>query len=181
MNGEGRYDSYPMWMVALTVVFSLSVYAVGAYLLWKLIPLVSVLYLVYCAVLEIRVLRHSCTGCYYYGRRCCFGKGRLCPLLFSEGDPGRFAERVVSWHDVLPDLMVTVIPLIGGGVLLATDFSWVVASLLLVLFVLGFPGSAFIRGSYACRHCRQRDLGCPALTLFERNRAGKLDERGSVR
>jgi hypothetical protein len=181
MSEKRRYDSYPMWMVALSIMFSFSIYAIGAYVLWKFIPLVSVLYLAYCAILEVRVLRHSCTGCYYYGRTCCFGKGRLSPLLFKKRDPREFAEREASWRDILPDFMVTVIPLIGGAVLLATEFSWVIAVLLLVLFVLGFPGSAFIRGSCACRYCRQRDLGCPAVRLFEKGRSERQDEDGSQR
>lgn len=181
MSEQRRYDNYPLWMVALSTTFSFSIYAIGAYVLWMLIPLLTVLYLAYCAILEVRVLRHSCTGCYYYGRTCCFGKGRLSPLLFRKRDPKKFAEREISWRDILPDFMVTVIPLTGGAVLAVTEFSWVIAVLLLVLFVLGFPGSAFIRGSFACKYCRQRDLGCPAMSLFEKGRSDDLDGADSQR
>jgi len=170
MSGSERYEDYPVWMVALSNAFSLSIYAIGAYVLWTLAPFAALLYLAYCGILEIRVLRHSCPGCYYYGRTCCFGKGRLCPLLFGKGDPDAFIGKKVSWYNILPDFLVTIIPIIGGAVLLAFDFSLIIAALLLVLLILGFAGSAFIRGSYACKHCRQRDLGCPALSLFEKNR-----------
>ena len=43
--------------------------------------------------------------------------------------------------------------------------------LVAVLLILGFPGTAFVRGQLACRFCRQRELGCPAEQLFDRGRA----------
>lgn len=178
MNGSARYEDYPIWMVVLSNAFSLSIYAIGAYVLWNLSPFVSLLFLAYCAILEVRVLKHSCPGCYYYGRTCCFGKGRLCALLFEKGDPGSFIGKKVSWYDVLPDFLVTIIPIVGGAVLLVIDFSLILVALLLILLVLGFAGSAFIRGTYACRYCRQRDLGCPALSLFEKKRPETGDKPG---
>ena len=167
MSDSERYESYPIRIVALSNLFSLSIYAIGAYVLWMIAPLASVLYLVYCSVLEIRVLWGSCPNCYYYGKACCFGKGLLCSLIFKRGEPRKFIEKTVSWRDVLPDFMVTVVPVLGGIVLLVGEFSWIILALTLILLALGFAGSAFIRGSYACKYCKQRDLGCPALSLFE--------------
>jgi len=42
------------------------------------------------------------------------------------------------------------------------------------LVMLSFVGNAVIRGSFACKYCRQREIGCPASRLF----AGK-GEAGS--
>ena len=167
MSDSERYESYPTRIVVLSNLFSLSIYAIGAYVLWMIARLASALYLVYCSVLEIRVLRRSCPDCYYYGKACCFGRGRLCSLLFKRGEPRKFIERQVSWLNILPDFMVTIIPVLGGIVLLVDEFSWIIVALILILLALGFAGSAFIRGSYACKYCKQRDLGCPALSLFE--------------
>lgn len=167
MSDSERYESYPIRIAVLSNLFSLSIYAIGAYVLWMIARLASALYLVYCSVLEIRVLRRSCPNCYYYGKVCCFGRGLLCSLLFKRGEPRKFIERNVSWLDILPDFMVTIIPVLGGIVLLVDEFSWIIVALILILLALGFAGSAFIRGSYACRYCKQRDLGCPALNLFE--------------
>jgi hypothetical protein len=171
MSDSERYESFPIRIVVLSNLFSLSIYAIGAYVLWMIAPLVSALYLVYCSVLEIRVLRHSCRDCYYYGKTCCFGRGKLCSILFKRGDPKKFIERQVSWLDILPDFMVTIIPVLGGIVLLIDEFSWIIVALILILLALGFAGSAFIRGSYACKYCKQRDLGCPALSLFDHRRS----------
>lgn len=47
---------------------------------------------------------------------------------------------------------------------------WMAALLLALLFlmVLSTTGNAFIRGTFACQYCKQRDLGCPAEQLFNK-------------
>jgi len=39
---------------------------------------------------------------------------------------------------------------------------------LLLLIVLSTTGNAFIRGTFTCKYCKQRDLGCPAEQLFNK-------------
>ena len=163
-----RFDSYPMRLVAVSNLQSLSIYIIGALVLWLLVPLISICYVLYCVILEARLLRRSCVDCYYYGRTCCFGKGRMCSILFKKGEPERFAEKQIAWYDVLPDFMVTIVPIVGGIILLTDEFSWIVTISILALLGLGFVGSAVVRGSFACRYCMQKDLGCPAQRLFDK-------------
>jgi hypothetical protein len=119
-----------------------------------------------CLWLELQVLRKSCRNCYYYGKTCGLGKGRLCALLFAPGDAERFADRKVTWADMLPDLMVVLLPLAGGIVSLILRFSWLYLILMVVLLALSSAGNALIRGSLLCKHCRQAEIGCPALGLL---------------
>ena len=126
----------------------------------------SILYIVYCLWLEIRVLRKSCADCYYYGKVCGLGKGKLCALLFREGNPQRFVEKQVSWADVLPDFGVSVFPLIGGIVRLIVGFSWPVVITMVFLALLSFGGSAVITGAPVCKNCKQRAIGYPAQKLL---------------
>ena len=163
-----RFERYPTRFVLISCSQSFAIYVIGALVLWMLIPLASICYLFYCAVLEVKVLRCSCVNCYYYGKICCFGKGRLCSMIFKKGEPGQFAERQATWYEVLPDFMVMLVPVIGGILLLVNEFSWIVVMLTIALLGLGLPGSALIRGSFACKYCRQKDLGCPAQRLFEK-------------
>ncbi len=129
---------------------------------------VAVLYLLYCAWIEFRILKHSCVDCYYYGKLCGLGRGKLCPLLFKKGDPQRFVNGQISWTDLIPDFLVSIFPAIGAVVLLIRDFSWLILLLLLLLLVLAFPGTAIIRGSFACKYCKQREIGCPAEKFFNK-------------
>lgn len=162
----GTYDRYPRWIVLISNAHALGVYILGALVLRSLTIWLVVPYLLFCLWLEVQVLRKSCRNCAYYGKTCGLGKGRLCALLFTRGDPGRFVDRKVTWADMLPDLLVVLLPLAGGIVSLIVHFSWLVLLLLLALLVLSFAGNGLIRGSLVCKHCAQAQLGCPALGLF---------------
>ena len=169
------YETFPIRIVVLYNLVSLLIAGIGAYIFLSLSVWLTIPYLVYWLSMEIRVLRRSCVNCVYYGKVCGFGKGKFCSLLFKKGDAKRFAEDSISWSDVLPDFLIFVFPLIGGIVSLVRDFSWPVLILLVVLVMLSSVGNAVIRGLFACRYCRQREIGCPASRLF----AGKTEGAGS--
>jgi hypothetical protein len=72
--------------------------------------------------------------------------------------------------------MVSIFPAIGGIVLLVRDFSWLILLLLITLLALSSGGNAVIRGSFACRHCKQREIGCPAERLFSKETKKQINE-----
>ena len=171
MKTLDSYENFPARIVLLSNSLGVSIYAIGAYVMARCGLWWAIGYLLYCVWIEIRLLRRSCVNCYYYGKLCAFGKGKLCALLFKRGDPGKFTEDQIRWVDLVPDFLVSIIPLIAGIVLLVTSFSWVILVLLVLLLVLSSAGNAFVRGSYACKHCKQRELGCPAEKLFNKTAA----------
>ena len=164
----GTCENFPVWIVLLSNFVAIGIYASGAYILAGFGVLTAVLYLLYCAWIEIRLLRGGCVDCYYYGKICAFGRGRLCSLFFGKGDPRRFVEREFSWSMILPDLMVSVLPFVGGIVLLVRDFVWPLVGALAVLVALSTGGNVVVRGSFACKYCKQRELGCPAEEAFRK-------------
>jgi len=166
MESAHTYEKFPFSIVFLSNLLTLSIYAVGAYILAGFSILVAILYLVYGIWIEIGVLRGSCRFCYYYGKVCGFGKGKLCSLLFKNGDSQKFATREISWLQLLPDFMVVVFPIVGGIILLFTKFNWPLAIISGLFLILWFGGTAFIRGSFTCKYCKQKELGCPAQQLF---------------
>ncbi|VVC03584.1 Uncharacterised protein [Candidatus Burarchaeum australiense] len=163
---QSNYENYPLWIVLISNFFSLAVYLLGTFVMYQLGLAWLVAYLAYVACLEFRLLKGSCVNCYYYGRTCAFGKGRLSCLLFKKGDARKFACRQITWKDILPDFLVSLVPMAAGVILLVHEFSWLVLGAILLLAVLSFAGSAFVRGSLACKYCKQRELGCPAERLF---------------
>lgn len=161
------YENYPWWIVLVSNLLSLSTYIIGFYILFGLGLFFAILYFLYCLFMEIRLLKEGCVNCYYYGKTCGFGKGRLSALFFKQGDISKFTQRKMNWKDMIPDLMVSVFPLVGGIILLINDFSWIILVLMIVLVILSMTGNAFIRGSLTCSGCKQRELGCPAEKLFQ--------------
>ena len=113
-------------------------------------------------------------NCYYYGKVCAFGKGKLCALLFKQGNPQNFAADTITWSQLIPDFLVSLIPIAVGIFILVTDFSILCLVLLIILIALSFGGNAIVRGNFACKYCKQRESGCPAEKLFSKEKAQQV-------
>jgi len=168
MDESESYEKFPVRVVVLSNFVALLIYAAGAYILSDIWIGLSVLFLLYCLWIEIRILKKSCTDCYYYGKVCGFGKGKLCSLLYRKGDPQNFAEKDISWVQVLPEFLVIIFPVLGGFFLSIRDFTLLPLIFPVLLIVLSFIGNAVIRGSFVCKYCKQREIGCPAEKLFRK-------------
>ena len=169
MDECAKHESYPAWIVLVTVLHSLAIYALGAYVLSGFGLIWAALYVVYCLALKLRLLKSGCPNCYYYGRACGLGAGWLSARLFGPGDPKRFAARQLTWADMVPEFLVGIAPLVGGIVLLVGGFDWLRLGLLLALVLLCGPGNAVVHGSLLCNGCKQHDLGCPACDFFTKD------------
>ena len=171
MKEKTCYENYPLWIVIFSNIVAFTIYAAGAFVIYNIGWIWLILYILYIIWLEIRLLRRSCVNCYYYGKVCAFGKGKLCSLFFKKGDTNRFKQDKITWKDLVPDLMVSLIPIVAGVVLLIINFNWLILSMVLLILLLSSVGNGLIRGSLACKYCRQREIGCPAEQLFNKDKA----------
>ena len=170
MDKIQTYSSFPLRYVVAYNAFSLTVYALGAAIVAPVGWWAVGLYLLFCLGVEFNVVRRSCVDCFYYGTTCASGRGRLCALLFKKGDPARFAAREISWTALIPDFLVFIIPAVVGAVLLVIDFTWWRAALVGAIVVVSFAGNAIVHSTFACKYCKQREIGCPAERLFAKER-----------
>lgn len=170
MAGEDApevFDDYPLWICAVAELMQLGIYALGALILLEVAPWAAGVLLLYCLTLEVRLMRTACVDCCYYGRRCFSAKGVIAAMLFSRRDPERFAHNEITFKDLIPDFAVGLVPLLVGlGLLVTRGLSWYLGVLLLLLAALAFPVTGWVRGTLACPHCKQREIGCPAQKLF---------------
>ncbi|MCK5030690.1 MAG: hypothetical protein KAR64_04430 [Thermoplasmatales archaeon] len=134
--------------------------------------IVAVLYLIYCFGVEMLVVFRSCKHCYYYGKVCGLGKGKIASLVTKKDVPKKFTERKVTFSDLVPDFLVAIFPIVGGIILSILDFSLIRIGMIILLVVLSVGGTAIIRGSFACKHCKQREIGCPAEQFFSKKKSG---------
>jgi hypothetical protein len=74
----------------------------------------------------------------------------------------KFIKDYRAWKDILPDFLVSIIPIVVGMVLLILKFNWLILSLIVLLVILISAGNGFVRGSLACKFYKQREIGCPA-------------------
>jgi hypothetical protein len=164
------FENYPCRIIIISNLVSIAIYLIGSFIIYQLGIIWLLAYLLFVIFLEIRVMKKSCVNCYYYGKYCAFGKGKVSALFFKRGDPGKFSKRDITWKDIVPDFMVSIIPLIAGIVLLILHFNWLMLSLIVVLAILASAGTGFVRSSLACRFCKQKELGCPAEKLFNKKK-----------
>lgn len=166
MESVKTYDNFPVWIVALSNSVSILIYIAGFMIVLQLSWLAAAFYLAFLLALEFRLLSRHCVNCYYFGKTCGFGKGRLSALFFKKGSPEKFCEVNFTWKDLIPDLLVFLIPFITGIILIITHFDLIVLLEMIIMIALTTMGNSVVRGSFACKYCRQRELGCAAEKLF---------------
>jgi hypothetical protein len=176
MKQEKFYENYPLWIILVSNLVKLSIYLLGTYLMLQALIALKFgamwlsLYLILIGWLEFRLLSGHCVNCYYYGKNCAFGSGKLCGMLFKKGTLSNFCKMQITWRDLIPDFLVAIVPMLAGIVMLIKQFDWVIFSCVFVLGLLSFMGNGFVRGSLACKYCKQRKLGCPAEKLFAKKK-----------
>jgi hypothetical protein len=166
MSQSKCYENYPSWIIFASNFVSIAIYLIGAFIMTKISLIFLGLYLLYILFLELRVMSKSCVNCYYYGKYCAFGKGKISSLIFKKGEPKKFLCRKITWKDIIPDFLVSIIPVVAGIVLLIINFNMLILLLVILLAILTTVGNSLIRGNLACKYCKQRELGCPAQKLF---------------
>ena len=164
------FENYPCWIMLISNLVSILIYLTGAFIISQIGLIWLGLYLVYIIWLEIRVMKKSCINCYYYGKYCAFGKGKISSLFFKKGNSSKFVNRKITWKYILPDFLVSIVPLMVGIVLLILNFNWPILLSIILLVVLASFGNGFVRSSLACKFCKQREIGCPAEQLFRKNK-----------
>ncbi len=167
---QSCYENYPLWMVIISNFTQFLIYLIGAFIFSMLGIIWLVIYLIYIIFLEIRLLKKSCVNCYYYGKYCAFGKGKLARLFFKKGDTKKFIQCKITWKDIVPEFLVSIVPIIIGIILLIINFNWWILVLIILLIILISFGNGFVRGKLACKFCKQKNLGCPAEQLFNKGK-----------
>ena len=165
------YESYPIRMVLLTNLLMLTIYFAGAYIMFKLHLITGILYLVYLIILEFQTYKEGCINCCYYKKRCAFGKGIIAGVFFKKGNPKKFSERELKAKDFIPQMLVTLIPLIvGTALLISRGFNiWILIATVYPVFSW-FALNPIIYGKIACPHCKQGSICCPALKFFTKSK-----------
>ncbi|MDO8871743.1 MAG: hypothetical protein Q7V05_03310 [Methanoregula sp.] len=170
MQEPGGYENYPTVIVIGSNLLSFLIYVIGAFILYRFSLIWVICYVLFIFLLEFRLVSGHCVDCYYYGKTCAFGKGRLSSILFHKGQLERFNQMKITWKDIVPDFLVFIVPVLAGILLLIQEFSLTILILIIALFILGFFGNALVRGKLACRYCKQKEIGCPAEQLFDKNK-----------
>lgn len=161
------YDKYPVWIVVLTNILFLLVYLSGLYIMFALHLITGILYLIFLVFMEFSVYREGCRYCCYYGGGCAFGKGKIASWFYKKGNPKKFCERELSWKDFIPQILVSLIPVVVGiALLISRGFNLIILIAIIYPIFSWFFLNQIIYGKLACPHCKQGSKCCPALKFF---------------
>jgi hypothetical protein len=100
-----------------------------------------------------------CTNCYYYGKWCGMGWGKLAALFFKRGSIDNFSRSIGIKLAPLTYGLLSLIPLVLGIIAAIREFTIPRVSVLVLLFLVSFYSGAVSRGK-ACRNCKMRTI-CP--------------------
>jgi len=162
------YEKYPLWIVLIIDLLMLLVYVAGAYIMFVLSWITGVLFIAYLIILEFSFYREGCIHCYYYGKRCAFGRGFIARIFFNKGNPKGF-RREITWKDFIPQILVVAVPVIVGILLMISrGFSIVLLVAVIYPVLSWFVVNPVIYGKLACPNCKQGKICCPALKFFSK-------------
>lgn len=164
-----KLENYPIKIVCVSATLTIISYLLGTAVFYVLSPLLGVLFLIL-TITNIGVsMKLRCTNCFYLGKYCNFGLGKLAAILFKKGNPEEFSNR----RKVIPTAVLSfgtmLLPIVAGILLLLIDFSIGNITLLSVYILFGIVPNFFVRGSF-CEKCMQGQLGCPSYEQMIKSR-----------
>ena len=134
--------------------------ALGTIACWFLFPLIAWIYLALAVMTVYLVLRKLvCTNCYYYGKWCGMGWGKLAALFFKQGSMERFGTSIGVKLAPITYGLLTLIPLICLVISIVQGFA-VPKLIVLLLLLLVAVYSGFISRKKGCTNCKMK-LICP--------------------
>ena len=83
MNTKSYYN-FPLWIPFIAILISVISYSIGVVILSGFGIIFLFLYLFYCIGAELLVIIRSCKDCWYYGKICGLGKGKIAPACLGE-------------------------------------------------------------------------------------------------
>ena len=138
--------------------------ASGTVACWFLYPIIAWIYLAFAIIMVGVILRKLvCTNCYYYGRWCSTGWGKLSALLFKQGNMENFDTSIGIKLAPLTYGLLTLIPLICIVISMVQGFTVPKIVVLVLLLLVAFY-SGFVRRKKVCANCKMK-LVCPGSAV----------------
>ena len=166
MDSLNMYEQGPEEAPGLRVFFSNFLFAlwfaVGTFLCAALHPYIGLAYLIVAMSMVTVVMRKLvCTNCWYYGKWCSTGWGKLASLMFSKGDESKFRTSIGVRMAPAVYGLLALVPLVLGtiAVIISPEQREVRIAALVGLVAVTFY-SGYIARKKTCSTCRMNEH-CP--------------------
>jgi hypothetical protein len=165
MNDENKtfeptfFENYPKHIIVIRWIILLTTFGLGTYILSDLHYMLAIVYILYSLIALTLILPLSrCVSCFYHGRLCNTGWGRVASCLFKKGDESKYVEHynyAIFLHLLwLFPLLVALLQLVRKRDILVLS---IFGAYLFILFV-----EKIVLKKLCCKRCHQKEF-CPAL------------------
>lgn len=153
------YQDYPVFTVLLRWLFLGIAFALGVYILLKFEAILAYIYVFYGAICLTLILPLSrCVYCFYHGRCCDSGFGKVAAYLFPKSDESQYASKYVYFTLTY---LFWLLPGIVGFVQVLRRRSLPVL-LIFLAFLLALLLERVVLKNLGCKNCHQREI-CPGV------------------
>ena len=162
----------PTWLVLLDNIPTMSMFILGAILVWLIWWPLSIIFLIYCVASIVLFWALICPYCHHYASRACpCGYGVMAPKLFrSKRDTSKRTFREVFRKNISIMFPCWLVPFVAGIYLLFTNYSIMVLILFVLFCIVGFVLIPSISKFVGCKDCEIKE-DCPWVGLIERSTA----------
>jgi uncharacterized membrane protein YccF (DUF307 family) len=160
------YENYPKHIIAIRWLILLIAFALGIYVLLDLHYMLAIVYILYSLIALTLILPLSrCVSCFYHGKFCNTGWGRVAFYLFKKGDESKYVDHynyAIFLHLLwLVPLLIALLQLVRKRNILALS---ILVTYLFILFL-----EKIVLKKLCCKRCHQKEF-CPALPFRKETR-----------
>jgi hypothetical protein len=161
---EDGLEEYPLKNAYIGNAFMILWFVMGAVACSFIHILIGIIYLLFAFVMVYVVFKKIvCTNCYYYGKRCSLGWGKLSAMLFKQGSLDLFQNS--KGLKVAPPTygLLMIIPLIA--LIYSSYQDLTILKILVLIIFMGIAGfSAGPGRKKACENCKMNKI-CPGSAV----------------
>jgi hypothetical protein len=152
-------ENYPKYIIVIRWIILLTAFALGTYILADVHFALAIIYILYSLIALTLILPLSrCVSCFYHGKVCNTGWGKVAGYLFEKGDESKYVEHynyAIFLH------LLWLVPLLVALLQVVRKRN-IFALLIFVIYVFILFAEKIILKKLCCKRCHQREF-CPAL------------------
>jgi uncharacterized membrane protein YccF (DUF307 family) len=152
-------DTYPLGVIIVRWIILGMAFALGVYILADIKLVLGLIYVVYSLIALTFILPLSrCVSCYYHGKACNTGWGKMAAYLSPKGDESKYVEH---YNYAILLHLLWLVPLLASLVQLLRKRD-IPALMIFIGYLLILLLDKVSLKKLACTRCHQREF-CPAV------------------
>ena len=160
-------ENYSLGRILGENILYLSAWTLAAYLLWPVwkpagVPVLTVLWVLIVLFFQVLLKKHICSGCYYYGKTCHLGWGKLSAAWFPRDSGNPETGMKLAFFYILSPPIILATALIFGLISHPGTMYWAGLAGFVVINIVLFP----VRKK-GCSQCAMRKV-CPGSAVKKR-------------